>query len=59
MLCYRCKTRHMLYENCSEATHTPEDSAMSFTEQSGKPSPYQNPVKPVSSAENHPCGEFS
>ena len=59
VLCYRWKTRHMLYENCSEATHTPEDSAMSFTEQSGKPSPYQNPVQPVSSAENHPCGEFS
>ena len=26
---------------------------------SGKPSPYQNPVQPDPSAENHPCGEFS
>ena len=33
VLCYRCKTRHMLCENCSEATPTPQDSAMSFTEQ--------------------------
>ena len=49
----------MLGENCSVATPTPEDSGMSFTEQSGTPLPYQNPVQPDPSAENHLCGEFS
>ena len=34
MLCYRCKTRHMLGENCPVATPTAEDSDMSFAEQS-------------------------
>ena len=39
------------------ATPTPEDSEMSFTEQSGTPPPNQNPVQPNPSAEIHPCGE--
>ena len=51
VLRYRCKTRHMLGENYSVATPTPEDSGMSFTEQSGTPSPYQNPVQLDPSAE--------
>ena len=51
VLRYRCKTRHMLGENCSVATPTPEDSGMPFTEQSGTPPPYQNPVQLDPSAE--------
>ena len=36
VLCYRCmcKTWHMLGESCPDATPTPEDSSMSFIEQS-------------------------
>ena len=34
VLCCRCKTRHMLGENCPVATPTAEDSDMSFAEQS-------------------------
>ena len=30
MLCYRCKTRHMLCGNCSVVSPTLEDSGMSF-----------------------------
>ena len=37
VLCYGCKTRHMLGENFSEATLAPEGSGMSFIEQSGTP----------------------
>ena len=33
VLCYRCKTRHMLGENCPVATPTPEGSDMSCSEQ--------------------------
>ena len=32
VLCYRCKTRHMLSENWPVATPTPEDSGVSFIE---------------------------
>ena len=32
--CYRCKTRHMLGENCPVATPTTEDSSMPLAEQS-------------------------
>ena len=35
--CYRCKTRHMLGENCPVATPTPEGSSMSHSEQSETP----------------------
>ena len=55
--CYSSKTRHMLDENCPVATPTPEDSGMSFTEQSGTPPLNQNPVQPDPSAEIHPRGE--
>ena len=41
VLCYRCKTRHMLGENCPALTRTQKDSNMSFTEQSGTPSQNQ------------------
>ena len=39
VLCYRCKTRHMLGMNCPVATPIPEDSGMSFSEQNGTPPP--------------------
>ena len=39
VVCYRCKTQHMLDENCPVDTPTgryiPEDSGMSFNGQSG------------------------
>ena len=35
VMCYRCKTRHMLGENCPVVTPTQEDSSMSLPEQSG------------------------
>ena len=35
VLRYRVKTRHMLGESCPETTPTPEDSGMSFNEESG------------------------
>ena len=35
--CYRCKTRHMLGENCPVATPTPEGSNMFHSEQSETP----------------------
>ena len=57
MLCDRCKARHILGENCPVATPVPEDSGMSFTEQSGAPPSSQNPVQPDPSAEIHPCTE--
>ena len=46
VLCYRCKTRHMLGESCPEATSIPEDSGMSFTEQSGSPRENLAPAEP-------------
>ena len=51
VLCYRCKTRHMLGESCPKATPTPEDSGMSFTEQSGTPRENLAPVIPESSVD--------
>ena len=35
VLCYRCKIRHMLGENCPVVTPAQEDSSMSLPEQSG------------------------
>ena len=35
VLCYKCKTRHMLGENCPVVTPAQEDFSMSLTEQSG------------------------
>ena len=57
VLCDRCKTRHILGENCPVATPTPEDSGMSFTKRSDTPPSSQNPVQPDPSAEIHPCSE--
>ena len=51
VLCYRCKTRDKLGENCPEASPTTEDSSMSLIEQSNTPKEDQAPVQPESSAE--------
>ena len=51
VLCCRCKTWHMLGESCPEATPTPEDSGMSFIEQSGTPRGNLAPVEPESFVE--------
>ena len=57
VLCYSFKTRHMLDDNFPVATPIPEDSGISFNEQSGTPPPNQNPVQPDPSAKIHPRGE--
>ena len=51
VLCYRCKTRHMLGENCPVATPTAEDSGMSFAEQSDATVGGAAPVQQESSVE--------
>ena len=51
-----CKTRHILGESFSEATPTPEDSGMSFIEQSGIPRENLASVEPDSSVEICPSG---
>ena len=51
LLCYRCKTRHMLGENFPEATPTTEDSGMSFIEQSDTPRENSAPVQLKSSVD--------
>ena len=51
VLCYKCKTRHMLCEGCLEATPTPEDSVMAFIEQSGTPRQSPAPAESASSVE--------
>ena len=53
VLCYRCKTRHMLGENCPVATPTTEDSTMSLVEQNGTPGENAAPVQPKSPVESH------
>ena len=54
VLCYRCKTRHMLGENCPVATPTPEDFSMSFIELCETPQDGLTLEKPNSSVETHP-----
>ena len=49
VLCYRCKTRHMLGENCPVVTPTTEDSSMSLAEQSVATVGSAAPVQPESS----------
>ena len=49
VLCYRCKTRHMLGENCPVVTPTTEDSGMSLAEQSDATVESAAPVQPESS----------
>ena len=57
MLCYRCKNRHMLGQNCPVATQTSEDSGMYFIEQSDTPRENLAPVKPESSVEIQSFGD--
>ena len=57
VLCYRCKTRHMLGENCPVATPTAEDSVMPSNEQSDTPGENVAPVQPESSVETQPSVE--
>ena len=46
VLCYRCKTRHMLGENCPVVSPTPEDSSMSYSEQIKFPHESPDPAHP-------------
>ena len=57
VLCYRCKTRHMLGKNCPVITPTQKDSRMSFTERSATPSRNPSPRQLDHSAEILPCVE--
>ena len=57
VLCYTCKTRQMLGENCYVATPTTEDSGMSLNEQSDTLGENLAPVQPESSAETQPSAE--
>ena len=57
VLCYRCKTRHMLGENCPVATPTAEHSDMSFAEQSVATVGGAAPVQQESSVEIRPSTE--
>ena len=54
---YRCKTQHMLCENCPVATPTTEDSGMSLNEQSDTPGENFAPVRSESSFETQPSAE--
>ena len=54
VLCYRCKTRHMLGENCPVVSPTPEGSDMSCTEQSGTP---RDPERIDPSTKHEPSAE--
>ena len=47
----------MLGKNCPEATPTPEDSSVSFIEQSGTPRWNLAPVEPECSVQICPSGE--
>ena len=55
VLCYGCKTQHMLGENCPIITPTQKDSSMHCTEHSDTLSQNQNPIQPDPSAEILPC----
>ena len=57
VLCYRCKTRHMLGENCPVVTPAQEDSSMSLPEQSGATVGGAVPVQQESSVEIQPLAE--
>ena len=57
VLCYKCKTRHMLGENCPVATPAQEDSSMSLTEQSGNTVRGTAPVQQEFSVEIQPSAE--
>ena len=57
VLCYRCKTWHMLGENCLVASSTQEDSGMSFSEQSDTRLVNQTSAESEPYAKLHPGGE--
>ena len=57
VLCYRCKTRHMLGENCPVVTPTTKDPSMSLPEQSGATVEGAAPVQQESSVEIQPSAE--
>ena len=57
VLCCRCKAWHMLGESCPEATPTPEDSGISFIEQSGTPQGNLAYVEPEFFVEICPSGK--
>ena len=57
MFCYRCKTRHMLGENCPVVKPTTKDSSMSLAEQSDIPGESAAPVQLESSVETQPSTE--
>ena len=57
VLCYRCKTRHMLGENFPVVTPTTEDSSMSLAEQSGATIESAAPVQPESPVKTQPSAE--
>ena len=52
------KTRHMLEENCPEASPTLEDFGVSFIEQGGTPRENLAPVEPESSARVFSAGKY-
>ena len=58
VLCYRCKTRQMLVENCPVVSPTTKDSSMSLAEQSDIPGESAAPVQLESSVETQPSTEF-
>ena len=53
----RCQARHTLGETCLEATPTPEDSGVSFIEQSGTPRQNLAPAEAESSVQICPSGK--
>ena len=57
VLCYRCKTRHMVGEKFPVATPTTEDSDMSLNEQSDTLGKNLAPARPESSVETQPSAE--
>ena len=57
VLCYRCKTQHMLGANCPVATTTTEDSGMSLNEQSDTPVENLAPAQPESSVKTQPSAD--
>ena len=57
VLGYRCKTRHMLGENCPVVTPTTEDSGMSLAEQSDATVGGTVPAQQESSVEIQPSAE--
>ena len=52
VLCYRCKTRHILGGNCPVVTPPTKDSNISLAEQSHIPGESTAPMQPESSVEN-------